>query len=459
MRDSGAPTASVPLGDPRGPGAATTSGLWRLAAAGLVALVLLRSLHRAATQSITHDEALTYLWFLSGSARELFQFDANNHPLLTLLAKLSTHFLGVSEVTFRLPSVLAAALYAAGILLLCRDLFGRGGRSLLAAALATLNPFVLDFFSLARGYGLALAFFAWGQCFLVRTVSVDPRTTSPWRVAAPWLGASLAFGLSVSASLAFLLANASLAVTFLGAALPEYRTRLDPRDFARLLPRVLSACLLPGPLLAAALLAPFLASARAEHFYAGHDRALDAIRELVNASFFWKETAVSNLAGLYFPETLVQGAGHQAFLAATTYGLVPMVLAAFALVALRTARARERTGRVVFAYTGAVSLSWLSQVAFHHVTGLKYPADRMALYAIPLLTLAGVVVAGWFEARLRPRAVVRAAALLVGCVILLAYAGNSTGRTFDSGSTTRERRPSSCTSTPWVPLAIWTACG
>jgi len=51
--------------------------------------------------------------------------------------------------------------------------------------------------------------------------------------------------------------------------------------------------------------------------------------------------------GLYLSQTLVQSAGHRAVLVVTAYGLVPMVLVAFALAALRTAHARERTDRVV----------------------------------------------------------------------------------------------------------------
>ncbi len=45
--------------------------------------------YRAATQSVVHDEAFTFLAFLNGSWRTLyFEFTANNHLLFSILTKL-----------------------------------------------------------------------------------------------------------------------------------------------------------------------------------------------------------------------------------------------------------------------------------------------------------------------------------------------------------------------------------
>ncbi len=64
--------------------------------------------YRAVTQSITYDEACTYIQFVRGSWwNTVTQYSANNHVLFTLLAKLSTDTLGVTELTLRLPTLLS----------------------------------------------------------------------------------------------------------------------------------------------------------------------------------------------------------------------------------------------------------------------------------------------------------------------------------------------------------------
>src|ERR1700676_4169308 len=79
-----------------------------------LALVWLGCLYRAITQSIVHDEALTYRLFIDAPYRQIFQlFSANHHFLNTLLMKLSVSIFGVSEWSMRLPALAGAALYFA----------------------------------------------------------------------------------------------------------------------------------------------------------------------------------------------------------------------------------------------------------------------------------------------------------------------------------------------------------
>src|SRR5437667_9108184 len=111
--------------------------------------------YRAATQSITYDEAATYLKFLQGSLTDPFrQFDASNHVLFTALARGSIGAFGVSQFSLRLPSVIGAGAFFVALALVCRRVFGFGIMPILAAATVALDPFVLDFMSAARGYGL-----------------------------------------------------------------------------------------------------------------------------------------------------------------------------------------------------------------------------------------------------------------------------------------------------------------
>src|SRR6185437_5885015 len=92
----------------------------------LLAVILLgflfaTNIYRAATQSITVDEAFTYNQFVPDPGPpEPIQRAPYNYNLNTLLAKLSVQLLGLSELTFRLPSVLGGLVYFVALLLLCR---------------------------------------------------------------------------------------------------------------------------------------------------------------------------------------------------------------------------------------------------------------------------------------------------------------------------------------------------
>ena len=132
------------------------------AALALLIFLFAANCYRAATQSITTDEALTFDKFVAPHLDEIFaHYDANNHVLNTALAWISVEALGIREFPLRLPSVLGGALYLWGVYRLARLVFGTGPFFLAAVALSALNPLLLDHLSAARGYGLALAFLTW----------------------------------------------------------------------------------------------------------------------------------------------------------------------------------------------------------------------------------------------------------------------------------------------------------
>jgi hypothetical protein len=92
------------------------------------------------------------------SALSIFNFEvATNHFLNTLLTKACDFVAGGSEIVLRLPSVIGYAMFLGFSLLILH----RSVRPAIAApgfVLLNLNPYVLDFFSLSRGYGLSLGF-------------------------------------------------------------------------------------------------------------------------------------------------------------------------------------------------------------------------------------------------------------------------------------------------------------
>ncbi len=112
---------------------------------------------RAALCGITYDEAWTLTSFVPSSFQDILTFencDANNHLLNTLSIKLLYSILPDTLFVARLPSLVGGLLY----LLYAGRLSQRYSpvSSLMCFTLISLNPFVLEFFSLARGYGLGL---------------------------------------------------------------------------------------------------------------------------------------------------------------------------------------------------------------------------------------------------------------------------------------------------------------
>src|SRR5215475_8491596 len=106
---------------------------------------------RAYSLSFTHDESLSYD-ILTGNL--FWKSTANHHPLNTKLMGVTSRWLGSREWELRLPNVLAHALYLGfGLVVLAS---ARNVLSMLVGfVVLNLNPFLLDFFGLARGYGLA----------------------------------------------------------------------------------------------------------------------------------------------------------------------------------------------------------------------------------------------------------------------------------------------------------------
>ena len=81
---------------------------------------------------------------------------ANHHWLNTWLIEISTYVLGVSEFSLRIWNVLAFIIALYAMFQLQKHFVNK--MAALVLWLIFLNPFVLDFFSLARGYGLSIAF-------------------------------------------------------------------------------------------------------------------------------------------------------------------------------------------------------------------------------------------------------------------------------------------------------------
>jgi hypothetical protein len=130
---------------------------------------------RAYFLSFTWDESFSYLEFVKANFitfKEHRVSDANNHLLNTWLMEITSRVFGVSEFTLRLPNVFAHLLFLIYSGKLVRNL---SSKVLILGAflILNLNPFVLDFFSIARGYGLSLGFMMASLYYAYKYIEVN----------------------------------------------------------------------------------------------------------------------------------------------------------------------------------------------------------------------------------------------------------------------------------------------
>lgn len=323
----------------------------RLSFLAASALVFCYILVRAFTVPIVHDEAMTFFSFAERGSYLPFRsnWDAGNHVLSTALGWAGYRLFGLHAWALRLPSALAFLLYAAYAWKWGLRLHTPLVRRCLWAALL-LMPFLLDFFSLFRGYGLAIAFWSmalYELCALLERPSTKGLVLTLIAMAcATWCSLNL---------LALWLAM--LAIT---AVLVPVRKQ----PFSRSVPRGLAWLLLGA--------APFL-------FAAAFARALGA------------------RGALYYGNDLGVIRGSLASLAHLLLGsdrlLLPLLVVALAVgctVVAAWAFLRDRAGFGARAMVLTAALLWtdcLGRVVLHHWNGTLYPEDRTALHWVPLIVL------------------------------------------------------------------------
>jgi hypothetical protein len=119
--------------------------------------------YKAATVQLTHDEVYTVMQLTPQPVWDLISYKSsytNNHILNTLLCKLSCNLFEMNTLSGRLPILISFIFYFYYCLKLSEIAFkGDEKRWYRWAMLSVLvcNPYLLDFFSLARGYGIAIA--------------------------------------------------------------------------------------------------------------------------------------------------------------------------------------------------------------------------------------------------------------------------------------------------------------
>jgi hypothetical protein len=176
----------------------------------LVLFLWIYIIWRAYTVPITHDEAYSFLMVKTNYINAMVG-TANNHWLNSLGMKIGSLF-SDHPFALRLFSMIAWLLYGYSAIGISDRINNKiAGFTLLAAL--TLNPFLLDFFSLARGYGLACAFALasiWKLIGLVEKKDWDPDR---------WVSVVMLASLSVLSNYTSLYFFLSLTAVYVGALL------------------------------------------------------------------------------------------------------------------------------------------------------------------------------------------------------------------------------------------------
>jgi hypothetical protein len=323
---------------------------------------------RACVQSLTIDEADTYLMFVGRSAKFIWYPSSNNHVLNSLLMWVSTCLLGTSSITVRAPAILGTVVYICVCYFLCKCVTDQFSLRLPLFICLTYNPFVFDFMVAARGYSMALA-------FLLAAIAAPLwyREQVPKACAL----ASLALGLSFCANFSFAFADVSAFVAIAVWAIQKRGLR------------ILSECILPG-LLTALLIAgyPVLHWQRRELWY-GATSLSEMAQSIVQPSLFQLDPRFAK-AGLYLMMNYLKP------------WLLPAlgILCVCQLVVTRIdgswlsdARAR-RLGRLATALAAIGSLAVFTHWMGFRLSGLLLPMGRTAIYLVPFCTLiAGIIAA------------------------------------------------------------------
>lgn len=315
------------------------------------AVVFLYIFLRALLVPIIHDEARTFQVFVATGDFLPFHaaWDAGNHVLATVLAQVSYSLFGPGLLALRLWSVLAFLLFARYVWLLG----GRINSPLVrwctwSALLCT--PFLLDFFSLFRGYGLAMAFLLMSVHHIARFA--EEGSTRHLAIALS------AFALAAFGSLSLLLMWCGLIA---GTALVIFVRKATIRDRVAQLVAVLLLGVLP----------------------------------LTYAAFF--SVGLSQHGALYFGSDAGLFDGTLASLAQYVLGsdaalILAVVLFALAVGLVSAARSRRRTmvdpGAAMMTLCATLLIADLSgRVVLGEGFGVLYPTDRTAMQLVPLFLL------------------------------------------------------------------------
>lgn len=321
---------------------------------------------RAMMLSITWDEAYTYIEFARNGKVILESYDlmsANNHILNTWLMILFTKAFGVSELVMRMPVLITYILY----LFFSAKLSGKMSNKWLSVAafvVLNVNPYLIDFFTVARGYGLSIGLMMSSLYYLYMFGS--ERKTKHAVIALIFAG------LAVLAS--FVLLHYFLVLIGLVTILTFYFELNSSEGRNGFILRTLKKLITPffvAILLFAFVIPITLDLKAAGALFFGGERS------------FWSDT-ISTIVDRCFYEI-----GYNYWLQRIVKGFIFLVLISSAIYFCLKFFKKQLNANLLFlgSCLFLITFCCLSTVVQHHLMGTAYLLDRTALFLVVLFSL------------------------------------------------------------------------
>ena len=128
-------------------------------------------LYKALFIPITHDEVATLYLVRDSSFSDILFYtnpDQNNHILNSLLTKISIQIFDIHLWSIRLPNLLFFSFFSIGVWRIVKEIYGFKSYFAVAAGLIFVaNPYMLDFLSLSRGYGMSVGLATFSLSYLI----------------------------------------------------------------------------------------------------------------------------------------------------------------------------------------------------------------------------------------------------------------------------------------------------
>ncbi len=320
---------------------------------------------RACLLSMTHDESGSFtIWteypifscFVDPSCWRT----ANLHFIYVLLMKGTIGLFGISELAIRLPSLLGHLIYLFFSWKLVKMWTDKPWLLLCGFLIINCNPFLLEFFSLARGYGLANAFMVMSIYYM----GVFFKTNNKGAVWGMFSGAFLAVLSNFTMLNYYACMLGGMGLIFLYLFLKKEKMDWRPLRHLFIVGSLVTICLF------SLIYMPVTSLSNSGEFEYGAE------------SFWWtfSSSVKTSLYGIKYMH-----ANHVEILG----GLYVLMLAiGLAVAVLKLKKTKSTKAQFVLTVSLLPLLVALASIVQHYLLGVNYLRGRTALIFVPLTTIA-----------------------------------------------------------------------
>ena len=379
--------------------------IWIAALAAALAVRLWKGL----SFSITRDEGWSLNFFVFTPVSNIIsRFDPpNNHVVNTLMMKLMTTW-SLSMDLIRAPALLAGAGYVFAVYFIARKL--RSGTGLLFFLAAALQPFIIDYTAISRGYPFGMCFFYFGLLQIAGGLNDDQAGSRGRMSVGRLLGAGLLFMLASFSVYSFLLPSLAAVTVLAGGTLFAGRKIADTMKIL---------LFTAGPLLAGVFL--LYSGGLAELIFPGRGVPPgETVRHFFEVASFGTVGSPDKFESLY--RTLKE-LTHQVILYLPRYTknifetpvtLLLLFLYPFAI------RKVVRTGNGIAGLLVLIpAVSFTGAMLSKHLVGTLYPLPRHFLAVIPACLFAAIEGLDELGRICRPAVIRRAGGWALAALLVL----------------------------------------